>query len=308
MKCLILGGAGFLGSHLADRLLEKGHTVRLFDRFEAAKTNIEHILPHVELVQGDFANHAVVNQITRNIDIVYHLISTTTPKVSNDDMLFDVSTNLLPTLQLLDACKQNGVKKVIFFSSGGTIYGVPRQIPIPESHPTEPICSYGVQKLAIEKYLHLYSHLHGLDYAIMRVANPYGERQRPDGAQGAVAVFLGKMLRGEKIEIWGDGSVVRDYLHVSDVAVAAEILVDYSPSAGGPRTFNIGGGHGLSLLQVVSGLAIALNRKPQIVFAPARLLDVPINVLDISLAKEHLGWSPRVSFENGLRRTLKVHP
>jgi UDP-glucose 4-epimerase len=151
MKCLILGGAGFLGSHLADRLLEKGHAVRLFDRFEAAKTNIEHLLPHIELVQGDFANHALATQITKNIDIVYHLISTTAPKVSNDDMLFDVSTNLLPTLQLLDACTQNGVKKVVFFSSGGTIYGIPREIPIPESHPTEPICSYGIQKRALEK-------------------------------------------------------------------------------------------------------------------------------------------------------------
>ncbi len=179
MKCLILGGAGFLGSHIADHLLAAGHSVRLFDRFEAVKTNIQHLLPRIELVQGDFGNHAIVSEITRDMDIVYHLVSTTLPKTSNDDMVFDISTNLLPTLHLLEACRQNGVKKVIFISSGGTIYGVPQQIPIPELHPTNPLCSYGIQKLAIEKYLHLFHDLHRLDYAVMRVANPYGERQRP---------------------------------------------------------------------------------------------------------------------------------
>ncbi len=305
MKCLILGGAGFLGSHVADRLLEKGHEVRLFDRFEASKNNIAHLLAQVELMQGDFGNHALVREITRGVEVVYHLISTTAPKVSNDDMIFDVSTNLLPTLQLLDACRVNGVKKVIFFSSGGTVYGVPRQVPIPESHPTDPICSYGIQKLAIEKYLHLHGFLHGLDYAVMRVANPYGERQRPDGAQGAVAVFLGKMLRDEQIDIWGDGSVVRDYLHVSDVAAAAEMLASYSAPVGGQRIFNIGGGHGLSLLQVLEGLSAALNKKPRVVFGPSRLLDVPTNVLDISAARKHLKWSPRVGFDEGIRRTVK---
>ena len=305
MKCLILGGAGFLGSHIADHLLATGHTVRLFDRFEAVKTNIQHLLPHIELAQGDFGNQAMVSDITRDIDIVYHLISTTLPKSSNDDMVFDVSSNILPTLHLLDACRENRVKKVIFISSGGTIYGVPKQVPIPESHPTEPICSYGVQKLAIEKYLHLYHVLHGLDYAVMRVANPYGERQRPDGSQGAIAVFLGKMLRDEPIEIWGDGSVVRDYLYVHDVATAAEKLAKYDAGFDGPRVFNIGGGHGLSLKEVVAGLAEALQKSPRVTFKDARKLDVPANILDITLAKRVLGWSPMVSFSAGLRRTVE---
>jgi UDP-glucose 4-epimerase len=304
MKCLILGGAGFLGSHIADELVAQGHQLRLFDRFEAVKTNIQHLLPHTELLQGDFGNHAIINDATRGIDIVYHLISTTLPKTSNDDMAFDLSTNVVSTISLLDACRTNGVKKVVFISSGGTVYGTPQQIPIPESHPTNPICSYGIHKLAIEKYLNLYHYLHGLEYAVMRVANPYGERQRPDGSQGAIAVFLGKMLRNEPIEIWGDGSVVRDYLHVHDVATAAEKLARYAPAENAPRIFNIGAGHGLSLLQVVDGLSAALNKKPQIKFTPARKLDVPSNVLDISAAKTHLHWSPAVSFEEGLRRTV----
>ncbi|HVS73592.1 MAG TPA: NAD-dependent epimerase/dehydratase family protein [Phycisphaerae bacterium] len=314
MKCLVLGGAGFLGSHICDALAAAGHSVRIFDRFEAAKTNIAHLLagadgkaPAAELLQGDFGNASTVFDITRGIDVVYHLISTTLPKSSNDDMVFDVTSNVLPTLHLLDACRKNGVKKVIYASSGGTVYGIPTATPIPEDHHTHPICSYGIHKITVEKYLHLYYALHVLDYAVMRIANPYGERQRTDGAQGAVAVFLGKMLRGETIEIWGDGSVVRDYLYVGDVADAALKLATYAAGADGRRIFNIGGGHGLSLLQVVHGLGRALGKDPEVRFSPARALDVPVNVLDISLAKKHLGWTPATSFPEGLRKTVAAY-
>ncbi|HVX86821.1 MAG TPA: NAD-dependent epimerase/dehydratase family protein [Phycisphaerae bacterium] len=318
MNCLVLGGAGFLGSHICDALAAAGHSVRIFDRFEAAKTNIAHLLtpenaahpkPPAELVQGDFGNASTVFEITRGIDVVYHLISTTLPKSSNDDMVFDVTSNVLPTLHLLDACRKNGVKKVIYASSGGTVYGVPTTTPISENHHTHPICSYGIHKITVEKYLHLYYSLFGLDYAVMRIANPYGERQRTDGAQGAVAVFLGKMLRGETIEIWGDGSVVRDYLYVGDVADAALALAAYSPGTDGEaaRIFNIGGGHGLSLLQVVHGLGRALGKDPEVRFSPARAIDVPVNVLDISLAKKRLGWTPRTPFPEGLRKTVAAY-
>src|SRR5271170_3474176 len=144
MKCLILGGAGFIGSHIADQLIGSGHEVRIFDRFEAMKTNIQHLLPQIELVQGDFGNQAIIDEATHGVNVVYHLISTTLPKTSNDDMAFDLSTNVVSTLGLLDACRQNGVGKVVFISSGGTVYGVPEEVPIPELHPTNPICSYGI--------------------------------------------------------------------------------------------------------------------------------------------------------------------
>lgn len=319
MNCLVLGGAGFLGSHICDRLAAAGHSLRIFDRFEAAKTNIAHLLtpaggrgahadkPAAELIQGDFGNQSTVLEITKNIDVVFHLISTTLPKSSNDDMVFDVTSNVLPTLHLLDACKKNGVKKVVYTSSGGTVYGVPTTTPIAESHHTHPICSYGIHKITVEKYLHLYLSLHKLDYAVMRVANPYGERQRTDGAQGAVAVFLGKMLRNEPIEIWGDGSVVRDYLYVGDVADAAEKCATYNAPPDAPRTFNIGGGHGLSLLQVIDGLSKALRKTPEVRFTPARALDVPTSILDISLAQKHLHWNPHTSFEQGLQKTVAAY-
>ncbi len=301
MKCLILGGFGFLGSHLCDVLLERGHTVRLFDRFEALRDNVVHLQGRVETTLGDLANEAAIREAVDGIDIVYHLVSTTHPKISNDDPAFDVASNVLPTLHLLDQVRRNGVKKVIFFSSGGTVYGIPRQVPIPETHPTDPLCSYGIQKLAIEKYLQLYHHLFGLDYAVLRIANPFGERQRPDHIQGAVTVFTHHVLTGRNIEIWGDGQVVRDYLYVRDVANAAELAMHHQ---GTVRTFNIGAGRGKSLLEVIDAIGGVTGNKPIVTFKPARALDVPINVLDTSAAHQHLNWHPAFAFEEGLERLV----
>src|SRR5262249_42060795 len=135
----------------------------------------------------------------------FHLVSTTLPKSSNADPVFDVESNVLATIRLLTQAIQTGLKKVVFVSSGGTVYGVPKQIPILETHATDPMCSYGITKLSIEKYLHLFHVLHGLDYTVLRLSNPFGEGQRVHASQGAVAVFLGKVLRGETVEIWGDG-------------------------------------------------------------------------------------------------------
>lgn len=302
LRTLILGGCGFLGSHIADRLRAGGGSIRIFDRFEAARTNIQHLLPHIELVTGDFGNQAAVEEATRGIDVVYHLISTTLPKTSNDDMAFDITSNLVPTLHLLEACRHNRVRKVVFASSGGTVYGLPQSVPIREDHPTNPLCSYGIHKLAIEKYLALYHQLHQLDYAVMRIANPYGPRQRPDGPQGVIAVFMGHILRDQPIQLWGDGSAVRDYLYISDVADAAFALATYR---GPERTFNIGGGVGSSLLDIIRAIAHAVGRKPHIQFAPARNLDVPTNVLDITRAQTHLHWSPKIPFEQGLQLTAR---
>lgn len=308
MKFLVLGGAGFIGSHVCDVCLQCGHEVRLFDRFETTKNNVQHILPHIESICGDFGNETAIDQATRGVDVVVHLISTTLPKNSNDDMPFDISSNVIPTLHLLESCRKHGVRFVVYLSSGGTIYGIPETTPISESHPTQPICSYGIHKLTIEKYLHLNFQLHGMEYRVLRVANPYGERQRPDATQGVIAVFLGKAVRRQPIEIWGDGSVIRDYLHVEDVARAVEAATRYSPGRDDPRIFNIGGGRGMSLLEVVEGVERALGRKLALRFSKGRTLDVPTNVLDISRAATWLGWMPTVTFAVGLQRTLSAMP
>jgi UDP-glucose 4-epimerase len=181
------------------------------------------------------------------------------------------------------------------------VYGVPEVVPIRETAPTRPICSYGIHKLAIEQYLHLYQALHGLEYCILRMANPFGERQRPDGSQGAIAVFLDKALRGEEIVVWGDGTVVRDYVYVQDVARAFCLAAEHTAPAG---IFNIGSGEGRSLQQVLGAVEELLGRPVRRRYVAGRPFDVPVNVLDPTLAARLLGWSPQVSFAEGLRRTF----
>jgi UDP-glucose 4-epimerase len=253
-----------------------------------------------EIVTGDFLNYGDLARALSGIEVVFHLISTTLPKPSNDNPVYDVETNLVGSLRLLELCRAHRVRKVVFSSSGGTVYGVPATVPIAEAHPTEPLCSYGIQKLAIEKYLQLEHALHGLDYCILRPSNPYGERQRTDVAQGAIAVFLERALRGEPIEIWGDGSVVRDYVYVGDVAEAFVRAVSYE---GAQRVFNVGSGTGTSLKELIEKIGALLGRKPAVDYRPARRVDVPINVLDSSAAARHLGWRARTPLAQGLQRT-----
>ena len=299
-SCLVLGGAGFIGSHLAEALLQAGHRVRIFDRPHLDRLPAFLQRGEFEVFTGDFLNPRTLSPALEGSEIVFHLVSTTLPKTSNDNPMYDVESNVMGTLRLLELCRQQGVRKVVFASSGGTVYGVPRSVPIDESHPTDPICSYGIHKLAIEKYLQLNHRLHGLDYCVLRPANLYGPRQRLDIAQGAVAVFLDRALRGKPIQVWGDGSVVRDYLYVGD---AAEALLKAAAFEGEPKLFNIGSGAGTSLTQLIKEIEALLGRAVPVEYTAARSLDVPANVLDASLARRHLGWAPRTSLAEGLRRT-----
>ena len=168
---LVLGGNGFIGSHLVDRLIADGHFVRVFDKYPE---RYRAPLPEVEYHLGDFGNRGLLLDALRDIDVVYHLISTSLPKTSNDDPAFDVQSNVIETLFLLEQCLAKSVLKFVFVSSGGTVYGRPDRLPIVEESPTNPECSYGITKLTIEKYLNLYHHLHGLDYVVVRPSNPYG--------------------------------------------------------------------------------------------------------------------------------------
>lgn len=302
MKKLILGGAGFLGSHLCDVLLRAGSVVRVFDRPGVHPYRIFHPSEQVEWQPGDFNSAADIELAVKGCNIIYHLISTTLPKTSNDDPIYDVESNVIGTLRLLEAARRAGVKKVVFVSSGGTVYGVPKQVPIPEDHPTNPISSYGIGKLTIENYLKLYRELHGLDYAILRLANPYGELQRVEATQGSVAVFLNKAMKGQSIEIWGDGSVVRDYVYVSD---AIRAMIKVTEHDGDIRLFNIGSGLGKNLNEILVAIETVLNRSVQRIYKPGRLFDVPVNVLDIHRASQHLDWRPEVSFAEGVQRLHK---
>lgn len=296
MRCLILGGAGFLGSHLCEALTAQGHAVVVFDRAVAEGAAWR----NAEWVVGDFSTEYDFKSLLKEIDVVFHLISTTVP--ANDDAALDVMNNVLPTLALLEACKDKAIR-CVFFSSGGTVYGMPEEVPIKETHATNPICSYGVQKLTIEKYLQLQRHSSGLDYLILRVANPYGERQTPFRPQGVISTFLAKTLLGEEIEVWGDGSVVRDYLYVKDVAKAALACLDY---CGPQRIFNIGSGCGHDLKEILATITKVTARSPQVKFMPSRRQDLPVNVLAIELAESELGWKPEIALEEGLQRMLNA--
>ena len=233
---------------------------------------------------------------------VIHLIGATTPASANLNMATDLEANVISTLHFLDACRHHNVKRVIFVSSGGTVYGIPNCIPTPESAPLEPITAYGVSKLAIERYLHLHSHLYGLDYVVLRVANPYGPYQTAKKGQGVIAAFISNALRGEPLEIWGDGSVVRDYLHVDDVVNAIQLAMNYSGASG---IFNIGSGHGHSISEIASIIERVIGHPVQRSYLAARRIDVPRSVLDVSAAHAILGWRPQTDLQTGIRQTME---
>jgi UDP-glucose 4-epimerase len=198
--------------------------------------------------------------------------------------------------------KKKGIQKIIFISSGGTVYGVPQNIPISENHPTDPICSYGITKLTIEKYLNLYKNLHGIRPVTLRLANPYGPRQRIETAQGAIAAFLHFAMTNQPIKVWGDGTVVRDYIFVDDVAEAFVAALSYQ---GDQTTFNIGSGVGYSLMQLIQKVEGLFGRKMQVDYRPFRKFDVPTNILCIRKAMEQLKWSPRTDIDTGLAKMIE---
>ena len=297
MRVTVLGGGGFIGTNLCRRLKAAGADVRAIGRSLAFPDAMD----GVPWTQADFDDTASLAAAIAGADTVVHLISTTTPASSNVDMAQDVAANLLPTLALLDKCLELGIRRVVFLSSGGTVYGIPKSTPIPETAATDPISSYGVVRLTIEKYLGLYRHLHGLDSIVLRVANPYGPYQRLRGHQGLVPAFLERILNDEPIEIWGDGETVRDYVFVEDVAEAIQLAIGYE---GREKLFNIGSGHGRTVNEVAQSLRDVLGLPVRTDYRQARPVDVPRNILDISRADATLDWRPRVSWEEGLRRTV----
>lgn len=300
MRCLVIGASGFIGSHLVDKLAAAGYNVRCFDLtfprlFEERNLHVANI----EIVKGNISSLVDIEHVIDGCDICFHLASSTLPKTSNEDPAFDIESNLLATVRMLSYMARAKVKKVIYASSGGTVYGIPSQIPISEGHPTNPTSSYGICKLAIEKYLDLFYQLHGLDYAALRIANPYGERQRIAASQGAVAVFMGRALKRQPVEIWGDGTVVRDYIHIDDVVQA---MLSAMKKASPDKVFNIGSGKGTTLLELLDAIDAVLGHRTERIFRPARTFDVPVNILSIDRATRELAWKPNIGLREGISR------
>ena len=297
MRALILGGNGFLGSHLADLLLAKGQSVRVYGHSRNNQTKQQN---GIEYIEGDFGEKSKIKSSLQNIDIVYHLISTTNPSSSNRNPVHDSLTNVTNTIQLLEECVNASVRKIIFPSSGGAIYGVPFQSPMSEAHPTEPISSYAISKLSIEKYLHLFNCQYGLDHAILRIANPYGPLQDPAKNLGAITVFLSRILKRLPVQIWGDGEIVRDFVYVSDVIQAFFLAQKPNLEA---KIFNIGSGRGLSLNQLIVEIRKIVQVEVQVEYLAGRGADVPRSVLCINRAKTFLEWAPCIELDDGIART-----
>jgi UDP-glucose 4-epimerase len=294
-QILVLGGNGFIGSHLVEALASSGARVRVLDRAERSHSRP---VRGVDYRFADFDDAASLAESLTDVELVIHLISTTVPGTANLDPVADIEGNLIGTVRLLQQMRDLGVHKILFLSSGGTVYGSTRTLPIPEDHTLHPISSYGIVKVAIENYIAMHCALHGLRALVLRVSNPYGPRQGHLGVQGVIATFAQRLRDGEAIKIWGDGSTVRDYLYISDLVrfMVEALRKDLS------GVYNVGSGRGSSVMDILSIVSEVSGISPQVQFLPARGFDLKTVVLDISKARTELGWAPTVSLREGCRR------
>jgi len=294
MNVLVLGGNGFIGSHIVDKLLVAGHTVRVFDR---SLEMFRQPLPNVDYRVGEFDDSFLLAEALQDIDVVCHAISTTVPGPSNLDPVADIQSNLINTVRLLDNMREMGVQKIVFLSSGGTVYGNPESVPIREDHPLNPICSYGVIKVAIEKYLFMHQQLYDLKPVVIRASNPYGPRQGHRGVQGLISTFLSKAISHDGLEVWGDGSVVRDFIYISDLARL--IVTALGDEVTG--VFNVGSGEGHSINEIINAVNQVIGESACVKYKKGRSYDVLRATLDIGKACEQFGWNPEVSLEVGMK-------
>ena len=302
MKIVILGAAGFIGTNIAIALSkeESNRTVLVDKKFEYFETIKKLNLSNTVYKTSPLTVDCDFDSLVRDKDVVYHLMSTTVPTTSNIGVSEELTANVVLSAKLLEACVRQDVKKVVFISSGGTVYGKESECPLNEKTPTNPITSYGLQKITIEKLLYLYWYMHGLDYRIIRLANPYGPYQRPNGVLGAVTTFTYKALRGEEIQVYGDGSVVRDFIYIDDAIRGIEKIVS---GEDGHHTFNLGCGYGTSIKKVLETIEKALNLRLNVNYTEARKVDVPVNYLDIKRYETAYGSLNPLSLEDGIRKT-----
>jgi UDP-glucose 4-epimerase len=297
---LILGGLGFIGSNLIEELLDHGEKYNIFIFDIPGKNN--RFADKVKLIHGDFSNFESLESIFSQIriDIVIHLISTTIPASSNEKIIYDIEANLVPTVHLLKLLVKYKVPEIIFFSSGGSVYGVTGEEKVDESHSTFPISSHGTIKLTIEKYIHLFQELYGINYLILRVGNPYGPYQSSDD-QGIINVFIRKILKGEKLVVRGDGSAVRDYIYVKDVARIVRFLMEQGITN---DIINIGSGKGVTINAIIDILDRITCKRNQVDFKDPLPSDVPKIVLDTTKLN-NLIKIDLCNLEDGIRRTYE---
>lgn len=300
MKIMVTGGAGFIGSHVAEEFLRAGHEVVILDNLSTgSKGNIP---AGARLIEKDIRDPDLEEIFRREkFDAVDHHAAQINVRASVEGPQFDASVNIIGTLNLLQGCKKTGVKKFVFASTGGAIYGEQDYFPADEKHPARPVSPYGIGKLAVEKYLFFYRVDSGLSYVALRYGNVYGPRQNPHGEAGVVAIFLNRMLEGKQPVINGDGRQTRDYVFVEDVA-RANLLALSHPDCG---TFNIGTGVETDVVQIFRMLSAAAKSSAPEVHGPPAAGEQKRSVLNATLAREVLGWKPSLGVEEGMRRTAE---
>jgi UDP-glucose 4-epimerase len=301
MRILVTGGAGFIGSHVADRFLDLGHEVAVLDDLSTGFRSL--VDPRARVYEVDITDAEAVERVVADFapEIVDHHAAQIDVRRSVDDPVFDARTNILGALHLLQACTRHAVRKLVYASTGGALYGEGRRLPATEEHPVNPEAPYGVSKHTLEHYLYLWRLLHGLDYTVLRYPNVYGPRQNPHGEAGVNAIFIGLMLVGKRPRIFGTGEQVRDYLYVGDVVEANERAL----GAGSGEIVNLGTGIGTSVNEIFRELKSILGFAGEPLYEAPRPGEIQRIYLDASRAKRVLDWEPRVRFRDGLERTVE---
>ena len=300
MKILVTGGAGFIGSHVVDGYVAAGHDVLVVDDLSSGKR--ENLNPAARFHHLDILDPKTADLIRdERPDVLNHHAAQMDVRRSVADPLFDARVNILGTIGLLEAARQADVRKVLFVSSGGAVYGEQEVFPAPESHPTWPVSPYGVSKRSGELYAFFHQAAYGLPFAALRYANVYGPRQDPHGEAGVVAIFSGRMLRGEPVTINGDGTQTRDYVYVGDVARMSRLAL--AGDATGP--VNVGTGIETDVNELAAEILALTGGASEVGHGPAKPGEQRRSVVDASRAAADFGWRPEVSLREGLRRTVE---
>lgn len=299
MKILVTGGAGFIGSHIVDAYLKLGHEVHIVDNMVTGRP--ENINPAATFHEIDVSGEEIGQIIAaERFELINHHAAQLDVRKSVEDPAYDATVNIIGSVRLLQAGVENGLKKFIFASSGGTVYGEQEYFPADESHPNRPISPYGIAKLSVEQYLYFYHLQYGLPYIALRYANIYGPRQNPHGEAGVVAIFTQRMLQGKPVVIHGDGLQTRDYVHVSDVVQANVLSLDY-PESG---AFNVGLGVESSVVDLFNVINDATGAGYERQHGPAKPGEQRRSVLSAELLKAKTGWDPAYNLDSGLRDTV----
>lgn len=297
-KVLVTGGLGYLGRHVVRALLGAGREVVILDHSDREAS----ASPRCRVVRDDFRRVGDHPDVLKDSACVVHLAWSSVPATSAQDPVADVQDNVAGTVGLLEACVRHGVPKIVFSSSGGTVYGRHQYLPIDEVHPTRPANLHGAMKRSVEAYLDAWYETRGLDYTALRIGNLYGPFQRYRTRFGAVSTFIRQVVREEEIEIWGDGKVIRDYVFVDDVVSAVVAAVEQTFEE---KVFNVGTGRGCDLNELVAIIERAAGRKAKVRHESPRGIDVPASVLDARLLRRRSGWQPRTTLEEGIRAILE---